>query len=202
MNWEPVSEADQTIIERQLQRPPRNLAGVAHRCPHHCPQVVVNHPLPQTESDATFFPTVFWLTCPAAVKRISRIEDHGYIQQIQSSVESSRDFLLDLRDAQLEYIFLRNSLLSPEERMNVRRQRKALAHSLERTGIGGVADLDTIKCLHMHYAHYLATRRNPVGRLVDKMLALAGETHECQGCTETADAAEASRLSQGETRTR
>jgi hypothetical protein len=209
MKWEEPSDSDKDIIARQLQREPRNLTGVARRCRHACPQVVVNHPLPRAESDASYFPTVFWLTCPAVVRRISRIEDHGYIRRIQEDVQASRDFTHDLRDAQLEYIYLRNSLLEPEDRILLRSQRKPLARSLERSGIGGVADLGTIKCLHMHYAHYLATRHNPVGKLVDKMLSLTGAERECQGCRGTAEALpkdeqgseEATRLSQGEDRT-
>ncbi len=182
MKWEAPSDADRDVIARQLHREPRNLTGVARRCPRQCPQVVVNHPLPQEEHDASYFPTVFWLTCPAAVRRISRIEERGYIRRIQDSVQNSRDFFHDLRDAHLEYIILRNSLLEPEDRLRFHQQRKPLARSLERTGIGGVAELDTIKCLHMHYAHYLATRHNPVGRLVDKMLSLRGDEDECRGC--------------------
>lgn len=182
MKWETVNEEDRTIIEEQLQRPPRNLTGIARRCRYQCPQVVVNHPLPQTEDDPVFFPTVFWLTCPAVVRRISRIEDQGYIQHIQSSVQQNSDFFHDLRDAHLEYIYLRNSLVEPQTRMALRRHQKQLSQSLERAGIGGVADLGTIKCLHMHYAHYLATLHNPVGRLVDKMLDLAVDESECQGC--------------------
>ncbi len=182
MKWETPSQLDRDVIARQLQREPRNLSGVACRCPNRCPRVVVNHPLPRAEHDASYFPTVFWLTCPAAVRRISRIEDQGYIRRIQESVQANRDFTLDLRDAHLEYIYVRNSLLTPEDRLQLRRQRKALARSLERSGIGGVTDLATIKCLHMHYAHYLATRRNPIGRLVDKLLDFSGEDQDCRNC--------------------
>lgn len=182
MKWEVPSDSDRDVIACQLRREPRNLTGVACRCAHQCPQVVVNHPLPRTEHDASYFPTVFWLTCPAAVRRISQIEDRGFIRHIQETVQASRDFSHDLRDAHLEYIILRNSMLEPEDRLRFHQQGKALAKSLEQTGIGGVADLDTVKCLHMHYAHYLATRHNPIGRLVGKMLSLKGEEDECQAC--------------------
>jgi uncharacterized protein len=183
MKWEAVTAEDREIIERQLDRPPRNLSGIARRCRHRCPQVVVNHPLPTPEENSVF-PTVFWLTCPAAVQRISRIEDRGYIRRIQTSVQESRDFFLDLQDAHLEYIYLRNSLLEPDTRLELRRNRKSLAQSLESTGIGGVADMRSIKCLHTHYAHYLATRRNPVGRLVDKLLDLDLDEAVCRDCRE------------------
>lgn len=182
MKWETATDQDREIIARQIERAPRNLSGIARRCRHHCPQVVVNSPLPQDAEDAEFFPTVFWLTCPAAVRHISRIEDQGYIRKIQETVSRDRDCQQNLREAHQEYIYLRLELLRPEERMALRRTRKPLAEALERLGIGGVADLKTIKCLHTHYAHYLATQRNPIGRLVKTMLDFAGRGQACNAC--------------------
>lgn len=182
MNWERATSADREIIGRQIQRPPRNLHGLALRCACHCPKVTVNYPLGQGEADAAFFPTVFWLTCPEAVRRVSQIEDRGYISKIQDHIDHSAALSQELRDAHMEYIFVRRSLLAPETRLALRAEQAVWAPHVEQLGIGGVADLAGIKCLHMHYAHYLATHHNPVGRLVDHMLRLMQERWQCQCC--------------------
>ncbi len=182
MNWEPVTKKDQKIISGQIKRQPRNLHGIARRCGYRCPQVTVNAPLARSETDAQFFPTVFWLTCPEAVRRISRIEDQGFIQFIQARINQKPDLFQHFRESQLEYIYIRRSLLDPETRRSLRARDAGPARNLESVGIGGVADLRGIKCLHTHYAHYLATRNNPVGRLVEQMLKLMRDQWQCQDC--------------------
>jgi len=181
MHWEPISERDRKIIARQLRRNPRNMCGIARRCPCQCPQVIVNHPLPQEEGDAFFFPTVFWLTCPEAIRQISRMEDQGFIRQIQARLSDHKQVSQSLEDAHLEYIFIRRKLLGKERLLQLRQESRPLSRHLERLGIGGLSDLSNIKCLHMHYAHFLATRSNPVGSLIEKTLEFSGEW-KCQGC--------------------
>lgn len=182
MNWERVTTADREIVGRQIQRPPRNLHGVARRCPRSYPMVTVNYPLGLAEDDAAFFPTVFWLTCPEAVRRVGRIEDRGYIARIQEHIDRSPALSQEMQDAHREYVFVRRSLLAPETRLALRAEQSAWAPHVERLGIGGVADLRGIKCLHMHYAHYLATRHNPVGQLVERMLRLMQDRWQCRAC--------------------
>lgn len=187
MHWEPISDKDRGIIARQLQREPRNLCGIARRCQRRCPQVIVNNPLPETASDAYFFPTVFWLTCPEAIRRISRLEDQGYIRQIQARLKDHQHVRENLQDAHVEYIFIRRRLLGRERllAMKSQEQTRALTRNLELRGVGGSADLLSVKCLHMHYAHFLATRTNPVGLLVSKTLEFTGEDWRCDQCAAT-----------------
>ncbi len=189
MRWEKMNATDQDIIAKQIQRQPRNVCGIARRCPRHCPQVIVNRPLPQTETDAEFFPTVFWLTCPVMVSRIGRIEDQGYIRRIQTQVREDGELSQNLRDAHLEYIYVRNALLERTDRLHLRQTRRLLSEEMSRLGIGGVADLNSIKCLHTHYAHYLATYSNPVGLLVEKLLSLQEADGECRQCWKNSEQA-------------
>jgi len=65
---------DEAVIERQLGRPARGLAGVAARCPYGAPAVVEQHSyLPGGEP----FPTTYYLTCPHAVAAVSALEHAG-----------------------------------------------------------------------------------------------------------------------------
>jgi uncharacterized protein len=182
MNWEPISEKDKSIITKQIQREPRNLHGVARRCTHQCPQVSVNYPLSKKEQDAVFFPTVFWLTCPEAVRMIGKIEDQGFIGQIQEHVNTNSSLSEILEAAHQEYIYIRRTLLDPKVRIQLRNGEDNSLKHIEKVGIGGVSDLKGIKCLHMHYAHYLATRNNPIGELVEKMIRLSKEKWQCKTC--------------------
>ena len=66
--------ADADVVAEQLGRPPRGLRGVAHRCPCGLPDVVETAP---RLDDGTPFPTLFYLTCPRAPRRVSRLESAG-----------------------------------------------------------------------------------------------------------------------------
>ncbi len=182
MNWETISKKDNEIIARQIQREPRNLHGVARRCPHQCPQVSVNYPLSKKEQDADFFPTVFWLTCPGAVRLVGKIEDQGFIRRIQEHVNSNSGLSEIVQAAHQEYIYIRRTLLDYKVRVGLRKAEDNALKYIEKVGIGGVSDLKGVKCLHMHYAHYLVTRNNPVGELVDKMIRLSKEKWQCNFC--------------------
>ncbi|MBN1594894.1 DUF501 domain-containing protein [candidate division FCPU426 bacterium] len=187
MHWEPISDQDRKIIAKQINREPRNLCGVARRCPQQCPQVSVNYPLPQTEKDANFFPTVFWLTCPEAVRRIGGIEDRGFIQHIQVQINANKRLSEIIQAAHEEYAYIRRAMLGPDLKAKMRAGAEQPVQQINKVGIGGVGDLKGIKCLHMHYAHYLATRNNPIGELVDKMLKLSGKKWQCNQCRQHAD---------------
>ena len=41
---------------------------------------------------------------------------------------------------------------------------------LHDVGIAGIRDFTNVKCLHTHYAHYLATGQNLVGEWVQELL--------------------------------
>ncbi|HVI18061.1 MAG TPA: DUF501 domain-containing protein, partial [Gaiellales bacterium] len=71
---------DDAVIERQLGRPARGVAGVAARCPYGAPAVVEqNSYLPSGEP----FPTTYYLTCPHAVAAVSALEHAGGVERYQ-----------------------------------------------------------------------------------------------------------------------
>ncbi len=181
MKAEAISQQDRRIIGWQIRREPRNLYGVVRRCKNQCPKVIINHPLGR-KKPADIFPTVFWLTCPAVVRRISRIEDRGYIQRIQDQIINNFTLARNMREAHQEYIFIRRSLVESSTLSRVQKSEKKVLKNLEWLGIGGVADLKGIKCLHTHYAHYLATCNNPVGQLVANMIRQKDDDGYCRDC--------------------
>lgn len=151
---------DMEAVSRQLHRRPRGFRRVVSRCALGCPQVVENEVFLE---EGQPFPTLYWLTCPAKVKAVSRLEGEGWSEELQGRVKGDGLMRERLYAAQQDY----------KERRRIGAVR--LNHPVFATGIGGVKDIGAIKCLHAHYAHYLATGNNPVGEMVHDKI---GET-EC-----------------------
>src|SRR4051794_14938774 len=156
---------DDAVIERQLGRPARGVAGVVARCPYGAPAVVVQDSyLPGGEP----FPTTYYLTCPHAVAAVSALEHAGGVERYQR---------LAIEDA----------VLGRSYRDGAQRQR-----SLRRTapvmldggaapalGIGGPARDGAVKCLHAHAAFALAHPRSLLG---DAVLAEAAPVFPADRC--------------------
>ena len=65
---------DRGVVAAQIGRTPRSVVEVAGRCHLGLPAVTVVPPL---LDDGTPFPTLYWLTCPLAVKRLPYGADTG-----------------------------------------------------------------------------------------------------------------------------
>jgi len=156
-----VSKEDIKTVRKQLKREPKGLKGIASRCSFGRPQVIENEAFIEGKP----FPTLYWLTCPIKVKAVSRLEGMGWSKIFREKLWT-KDFSKQFYAAQEDY----------------RRRRSRAAgnanHPVFSTGIGGVKELCAVKCLHAHYAHYLATGSNPVGEMVDNMLS----NIECREC--------------------
>jgi exopolyphosphatase/guanosine-5'-triphosphate,3'-diphosphate pyrophosphatase len=167
-----VSNFDYMMVSSQLQRPAKGLHSVVVRCKCGYPQVVCVSPILENGEP---FPTVFWLTCPQYVKEISQLEAAGLIKDIANVLIEDRELFDRLMEAHKDYMKTRNALLIQTSSLD-----KKVQKVFERTGIGGVARLDTVKCLHMHFAHYLTGGSNPVGELVkSKMPESPGVEERC-----------------------
>lgn len=152
------SRADALKVSKQLGRDCRGLKQITKTCPLGYPQVVETAPfLP----DRTPFPTVFWLTCPLLVKEVSKLEALGWINRFKT--------LLTF-DPELEARFLQ-SVTEYSEHRRASSPQALLGHGSLTTGISGTREAPRIKCLHSHLAHFLATGNNPIGRLVEILIA-------------------------------
>jgi uncharacterized protein len=117
---------------------------VVHRCVYGLPTVVRVAP---RLDDGTPFPTVFWLTCPAARSAVGRLEASGEMRELNERLQRDATLAEGYRAAHERYITFRDRLGAP---------------LVGDAGAGGMPD--HIKCLHVHEAHHLATGDNPVGR--------------------------------------
>lgn len=137
------SEGDRRAVEAQLGRPLRGHWAVVRRCHLGLPMVIENHPRLE---DGAPFPTLFWLTCPVLMRRVSRLEGEGYMAELNHDLARN--------DAP------RGRMAEAVRRYRARRDARA---PIEDSGAPPGGGADRIKCLHAHLAHELASPPNPAG---------------------------------------
>jgi exopolyphosphatase / guanosine-5'-triphosphate,3'-diphosphate pyrophosphatase len=141
--------SDLAIVAEQLGRPPTVPFTIVARCPGGHPLVIRNAPM---DEHGDPFPTTFWLTCPAAVRAVSRVEAEGWISRLNERIEHDRRFADAVARAHAEYA-----------RERARDDPDAERHG----GVGGVGGTRKgMKCLHAHYANHLAGGDDVVGAWV------------------------------------
>lgn len=140
---------ERDVVAAQLERPLRSGADVVARC--HLGLPVVTR-VPPLLDDGTPFPTRYWLCCPLAVRRVSRLESAGGVQAMDRRAAAVPEFGARLAAAHARYAAERDA---------------ALPEDAEHAPDGGVAGSGHgVKCLHAHYADYAAGNDNPVGENV------------------------------------
>jgi len=117
---------------------------------------------------ATPWPNLFWLMGPEIQVRVGRLEHLGLIKSFRAKLQNNPELKQRFDADHRKYAELRWSLLTPED------QKYALEcgydDALRECGIGGVKYTLQVKCLHVHYAHFLATGQNLVGEWVQAAL--------------------------------
>ncbi|MGI9648016.1 MAG: DUF501 domain-containing protein [Acidimicrobiia bacterium] len=141
---------DQAVIASQIGRPLRARAEVVVRCHLDLPVVTK---VPPVLDDGTPFPTLYWLSCPLAVRRVARLESAGAIARIESFVGSNSELASAAAAADERYAATRAAAV-PEG-----------ASPEPAGGVGGNKGAG-IKCLHAHYADSAAGNHNPIGEIV------------------------------------
>jgi hypothetical protein len=136
---------DRTLVEQQLGRPPRAFRRVACRCPFAAPAVTEQAPY---ADDGTPFPTTYYLTCPALVAAIARIEAAGGVERWTRAAQDDPDLARSLATANEEQRRIRRELAGDATGPDA-------GASLE-LGIGGADRTGSLKCLHAHAAFALA----------------------------------------------
>lgn len=140
---------DRDVMAVQIGRPLRADADVVARC--HLGLPVVSR-VPPILDDGTPFPTLYWLTCPLATRRIGRVESAGGVVAMERRAGGDVEFGRRLDAANVRYAAERDTLV-PDG-----------AGPTPEGGVGGARA--GVKCLHAHYADHAAGNDNPVGEAV------------------------------------
>ncbi|GAB6099791.1 DUF501 domain-containing protein [Halanaerocella petrolearia] len=176
------TQEDMQVLKEQLGREPRNVVKVSKRCSANHPQVIVTAPILEQENDIGIFPTTFWLTCPELNYRISKLEDEGWIQKIQDQLNDKEELAQELEEAHQSYAEYRLNLMPEQKQVDIADKYPNRYRVLKESGVGGILEFAGIKCLHTHYAHYLATENNPIGRLTNNLLKDNFEPLDTEDC--------------------
>jgi hypothetical protein len=149
------SAADVALLTELLGRAPRGEFEVVMRTAAGAPAVIRNAPL---LDDGTPMPTRYWLVDRDLVRRVSRVEADRGVRAAEAAVDPE-----ELRRAHATYATERDAALPAEH-----------AGPRPHGGVGGTRT--GVKCLHAHYAYFLAGGDDPVGAWVANRLADSEET--------------------------
>ncbi|NNE95072.1 MAG: DUF501 domain-containing protein [Acidimicrobiales bacterium] len=152
---EHLSDAER--VTRLLGRPPMGNFTVCVRRNDRSPVVVANAPL---FHNGRPMPTRFWLCDPVLVRAISKLESNGGVKAAEAELDPELVRLTHQR-ASAE----RDALIPSD-------------HEGPRPfgGVGGTRR--GVKCLHTHYANYLAGAPDAVGEWVQNALARVGSSFD------------------------
>lgn len=142
-----MTARDMIVVQGQLGRTPRPLSAVAARCPFGWPAVTENLPY---DPEGRPFPTLCYCTCPTLVAAVGTLESAGGVSRWGRNLTADPALMA--------------SLLHAAASTRQRRLHLVRSHHLGMldggaslaTGVGGVADVRMVKCLHAHVAHALA----------------------------------------------
>jgi hypothetical protein len=147
-----LSVSDHDRVRALLGREPSGRFEVVVRDETGDPVVIRNAPF---LDDGTPMPTLYWLCGEEEYVAVSRLEAEGGVDQAESEVDP-----VALREAHARYSAERDSLIAPN-------------HPGPRPSGGVCGTRQGVKCLHGHYAWFLAGGDDPVGRWVHDRLSKA-----------------------------
>ena len=152
-------------IEQQIGRVPRGIQAISAIDSKGTPLVVRMHSI----VDDKPFPTLYWLTSELLKKELSHIEARGVIKQLEERLIEDEAFLKRYHASHQEYVDQRWQFMNEEERAFA--EKAGFIELLKTKGIGGIANWDTVRCLHTQYAHHLSGN-NILGQWVDETFSL------------------------------
>ena len=153
----PTNPEDLEAVTLLLGREPRAEFEVVVRGADGEPIVLRNAALMY---DSTPMPTLYWLVDPELNRRVGTLEAEGGVRSAEASVDEG--LLIEAHDA---YAAKRDASL-PENYDGPRPS----------GGVGGTRI--GVKCLHAHYANFLAGGVDPVGEWVEQRLVNEAESSE------------------------
>lgn len=142
-------DRDRAAVTRLLGREPRSAIEVVVRHADGTPVVIRNPPI---LDDGTPMATLYWLVGEPERKRVSGLESVGGVRAAEAAIDP-------------------DELAAAHDRYRVERELATPTAGGPRPsgGVGGTRV--GVKCLHAHYAWFLAGGDDPVGKWVHEQLA-------------------------------
>jgi len=140
-----ATDADIERVAALIGRPPSAPFDVVVRNAHGDPVVIRNAPF---LADGTPMPTRYWLVDPELTAAVSRLESHGGVDEAEREIDAA-EIAAAHEAARAE----RDAAIAPD-------------HVGPRPSGGVAGTARGVKCLHAHYAAFLAGTGDPVGAWV------------------------------------
>lgn len=158
--FDPPTEAEIAAVSAQLGRPARNVIGIAARCECGKPTVVSTAP---RLADGTPFPTLYYLSHPAATAAISTLEAESVMPTLAA-------LLVD--DVAVAYQAAHEQYIADRERVE-------FVEEIAGISAGGMPT--RVKCLHALAGHALAAGPgvNPIGDLALELCGWSPRVCQC-----------------------
>lgn len=146
--FESPTDRDIAIVSAQLGRPARDVIGIPARCVCGAPTVVATNP---RLADGTPFPTLYYLTHPAATAAMSDLEATHVMVEFGQLLDDDGEIRAQYERAHEQYVADREGILVVDELADI--------------SAGGMPT--RVKCLHALAGHSLAAgpNVNPIGDL-------------------------------------
>ena len=145
-----ASSPDAARVAELLGREPESTFEVVVRDADGEPVVLRNHPL---MFNGRPMPTLYWLAGKDALRRVSRLEAAGGERAAEAQSPAA-----EIAAVHARYAAEREALIPSD-------------HTGPRPSGGVAGTREGVKCLHAHYAYFLAGGDDPVGRWVAQRLA-------------------------------
>lgn len=142
---EPANDTDRAAVAELLGRAPQGDFAVVVRHDDGSPRVIRNAPI---LDDGRPMPTLYWLVSSHDRLVVSRLESNGAVGAAERAIDADR-----IQQAHDAYCAERDALLP-----------QGFEGHRPTAGVGGTRV--GVKCLHAHYAWWLAGGSDPVGEWV------------------------------------
>lgn len=164
-----LSDQQLVFIRQQLGREPRGIVGIAASSKGGVPLVLKMRSL----VDDKPFPTLYWLSSKDLHKAIAHIETSGAVKQLEQRIQEDEGFRHSYLNNHKNYVRQRWQAMTAADKSRL--ETLGFSDLFHRYGIGGIAQWDKVRCLHMQYAHHLAAD-NVIGQWMDETFDLQALT--------------------------
>ena len=152
------------IIEKQIGRSPRGLEEVVVETATGIPLVLRIRSLVDDQP----FPTLYWLCSKDLHQAIARLETEGWVGRLEQQLQDDKAMMADYQQNHREYVARRWQLIRDEDKARI--EALGFTDLFHKYGIGGIVKWDKVRCLHMHYAHYLAAGADTIPNVIGQFL--------------------------------
>ena len=169
-DFENYDQEDIEVIKKQLKCKEIFICGIIKRCEYGFPQIILLNPLKEVAGKKYLnyeaISNIMWLTCFYLNNKIHEIENALYIKKIKEIIRNNSSFQDMMKRAHANYYFIRNIVFRKFGNSILKRE----GIDLSKSGIGGIREPSSIKCLHLHFCHYSLCKDNIVGYITFHLL--------------------------------